>query len=115
MRCLGLLVVLAACPPKGPSTPAKPEIPNGPPGPAASGVYPASYVTQENGRNGWVMPLHAMQVDPGASEHVPESQNIDDATAAASGVPSAPAGNLWLVPAAGAPCKATAGKVYAAK
>jgi hypothetical protein len=116
MRCLALLPLLAACPPKNTATVAgRPQIPNGPPCPAASGVFTASYVTQDSGRSGWVMPLHSMQVDPGASEHVPEYQNIDASAAAASGVPAAPPGTLWLMTAAGAPCKATAGKVYAAK
>src|SRR3954464_15853539 len=107
MRCLALLLVLAACPPKNTATIAgKPEIPNGPPCPAANGVFTASFVTQDSGRSGWVMPLHSMQVDPGAREHVPEYQNIDASAASASGVPAAPTGTLWLMTAAGAPCKA---------
>src|SRR5512140_2365419 len=116
MRRAGLLLVLAACPPKNPQTAAtKPEIPDGPPCPAANGVFTASFVTQETGRNGWVMPVHAMQVDPGASEHLAEYQTLDPAAATASGVPPAPAGSLWLMTAAGQPCRASVGKPYAAK
>jgi hypothetical protein len=117
MRCLGLLLLLAACPPKNPQTAAgKPDIPNGPPCPSADGVFTASFVTNESGgRSGWVMPLSSMQVDPGASARVPEYQNVDIATASASGMPAPPTGNLWLMTAQGAPCKATAGKAYAAK
>jgi hypothetical protein len=116
MRCLGLLLLLAACPPKNTATVgSKPEIPNGPPCPAASGVYTASFVTQEGGRSGWVVPLSAMQVDPGASEHVPDYQNIDVTAASASGMPSPPTGTVWLMTSAGAPCRAAIGKTYAAK
>jgi hypothetical protein len=54
-----------------------------------------------------------MKVDPGAQ--VPEYQQLDEATASASGVPSGPTGPLWLVAGSGAPCAAKLGARYAAK
>lgn len=119
MRRIALLVVLAGCPPQGASTgpQAVPSAQSGAGCPGGSGVYIASYVTNEpgKGRAGWVMPLHAMQVDPGASEHVPDYAPMDATAASVSGVPAAPAGNAWLVTAQAAPCKLTLGGYYAAK
>lgn len=119
LRPLGLaslLALAAACPPKS-STGVQPqgEIPNGPPCPAASGVLTASFITQDSGRAGWVLPLHAMAVDPGESTKLPDYQNLDATTATASGVPAAPTGTLWLMTAAAAPCRAQIGKYFAAK
>ncbi|MDB4958526.1 MAG: hypothetical protein JWO36_6095 [Myxococcales bacterium] len=110
-----VLAVCAGCPPKpGPQT----QAPNPVAGagcPAASGVYVASYVTQEptKGRSGWVVPLQAMKLDSGAT--VPEYQSLDATAASASGVPAAPAGRLWLMTASSAPCSAKVGNFYAAK
>ncbi|MGE5181159.1 MAG: hypothetical protein ACM31C_03810 [Acidobacteriota bacterium] len=115
--CLGLLA-LAACPPRGnqPQTTPQPEA-NGPGCPTAAGVYTASYLTQDpaKGRSGWVMPLHAMQVDPGASTKLPDYAPMDATAASVSGVPPAPTGTLWLMTAQGAPCQAKLGSYYAAK
>jgi hypothetical protein len=117
MRRLALLVVLAACPPKsnGPSTtPQPPPAPTGAGCPTGDGVFVASYVTDAPGRGaGWVMPLHAMKIEPGAQ--VPEYAPLDPAAASASGVPAAPTGNLWLITENAAPCKATVKGYYAAK
>jgi hypothetical protein len=106
------VLALAGCPKKqvdAPVTPAGAGCPTG------SGVFLASYVTQDvgKGRSGWVVPLHAMKVEPGAV--VPDYAPIDEATASASGVPAAPAGSVWLATAAGTPCRATVGGYYAAK
>jgi hypothetical protein len=77
-------------------------------------VFLASYVTDAPGRgSGWVMPLHAMTVEPNA--HVPEYAPLDAAAAAASGVPAAPSRTMWLVTESAAPCKVTAKGYYAAK
>lgn len=116
MRRLALLLVLAACPPKstGPTATTTPPPPTGAGCPTADGVFVASYVTDAPGRGaGWVMPLHAMKVEPGAQ--VPEYQQVDAATAAASGVPAAPAATMWLVTEGAAPCKVTTRGYYAAK
>ena len=115
MRRLALLLVLAACPPKstGPTTTMPPPA-TGAGCPTADGVFVASYVTDAPGRGaGWVMPLHAMKVEPGAQ--VPEYQKVDAATAAASGVPAAPTATMWLVTEGAAPCKVTTRDYYAAK
>lgn len=113
MRRLALLFVLAACPPKQPTTPAASQ-PTGAGCPAADGVFVASYVTDAPGRGaGWVMPLHAMKVEPGAQ--VPDYAPLDAGAAAASGVPAIPADTLWLVTENAPPCKVTAKGYYAAK
>jgi fermentation-respiration switch protein FrsA (DUF1100 family) len=59
------------------------------------------------------MPLHAMKIDPAAQ--VPEYAPLDAAAAAASGVPAAPAGTMWLVTENAPPCKITTKGYYAAK
>jgi hypothetical protein len=78
-------------------------------------VYVASFVTQDagKGRTGWVVPLHAMTVEPGAT--VADYASIDAATASASGVPAAPTGTVWLATASGTPCRGKVGSYYAAK
>jgi hypothetical protein len=117
MRCACLaLLVLAACPPKAPTGPQQPQQ-TGVGCPSAANVYVASYLTQDpgKGRTGWVLPLHAMQIDPGSSQSVPDYTNLDGTTASVSGVPAAPAGSIWLMTAQAAPCHATVGKFYAAK
>jgi hypothetical protein len=108
-----LLIAIAGCPAKKQVD--APVTPTGAGCPAGDGVLVASYVTQEagKGRSGWVVPLHAMKVEPGAA--VPDYASMDAATASASGVPAAPTGTLWLATAAGAPCRATVGGFYAAK
>ncbi len=116
MRRLALLLVLSACPPKssGPQTTPTQQPPDGPGCPSGDGVFVASYVTDAPGRGaGWVMPLHAMKVEPGAQ--VPEYTPLDAAAAAASGVPAAPAGTMWLMTESAAPCKVTTKGYYAAK
>ncbi|HTR49753.1 MAG TPA: hypothetical protein VMJ10_03535 [Kofleriaceae bacterium] len=115
MRRLALLAVLSGCPPKGASTPQQ-QIPEGGPCAAAAGVFAASYVTSEGGSNGhvgWVLPLHAMAVEPTAQ--VAEWAPLDATTAGVSGVPPPPQGPLWLVTANAPPCPAKAGGYYAAK
>jgi hypothetical protein len=104
------LVVLAACPKKAPQSPV--QAAGCPP---ASGVFVASYVSQEagKGRSGWVLPLHASPLAD--AEHIADYANIDAAAASAAGVPAAPAGTLWLATASGAPCQARIGNYYAAK
>jgi hypothetical protein len=106
------LLTLAACPKKQVDAPAQPQ---GGGCPAASGVYIASFVTQDagKGRTGWVVPLQAMKVEPGAA--VADYASIDAATASASGVPAAPTGTVWLATAGGAPCRGKVGGFYAAK
>jgi hypothetical protein len=114
VRFACLLVVLAACPPKSaPSTTPPPQPPSA--GcPAASDVYIASYLTQDagKGRTGWVLPMHAVKVEPSAK--VAEYQPMDPAAVAASGVPAAPTGNMWLI-AGATPCQVRAAGAYAAK
>jgi hypothetical protein len=108
------LVLCAGCPPKaGPQTQA--PTPTGAGCPAASGVFVASYVTQDptKGRSGWVMPLQAMKVDAGVT--VPDYQSLDATAASVSGVPAAPSGTLWLMTANAPPCRARVGNFYAAK
>jgi len=110
------LVFLAACPPKNGTQTPPPQPLAGPGCPGASDVYVVSYVTQEpgKGRSGWVLPLHAMKVEPGAD--VPEYQPLDPAAASISGVPAAPTGPLWLVTGGtAAPCAVKLGTHYAAK
>jgi hypothetical protein len=111
LACMSILL-LAGCPPKSPNGP---SAGGGAGCPTAKNVYVASYLTQDagKGRTGWVLPLQALKVDPGAS--TPEYAELDPAAASASGVPAAPTGTLWLVTAAGTPCRASAGKYYAAK
>ena len=108
------LVLCGGCPLKpGPS--AREPAAAGAGCPAASGVYVASYVTQEptKGRSGWVLPLQAMKIDAGVT--VPDYQSLDATAASVSGVPTAPVGPLWLMTGSGAPCLAKVGKFYAAK
>src|SRR5262249_50286698 len=92
-----------------------PQPPSGPGCPAATDVYVASYLTQDpgKGRSGWVMPLHAMKIEPGAQ--VAEYQPLDETAASMSGIPQPPAGTLWLVRGSGAPCQVKLGSHYAAK
>lgn len=106
-----LVLALAACP-KQATTPG-PQAGAG--CPSASGVFVASYVSQEpgKGRSGWVLPLFASPLD--ATAEVADYANIDAAAAAAAGVPAAPRGTLWLATASGAPCQATVGRHYMAK
>lgn len=116
MRRIALLLVLAACPKNNGSatTPPPGPSPTGAGCPAGDGVFIASYVTDAPGRGaGWVMPLHAMKVEPGAQ--VPEYAPLDEAAASASGVPAAPSGPLWLVTENAPPCKITVKGYYAAK
>lgn len=102
-----LVLALAACPKKG--TTGQPQTGAG--CPAASGVYEASYVSQEKGRSGWAVPLHAAPLTGDA----PAYASIDAAAASAAGVPAAPTGVLWLATATGAPCQAKIGGYYSAK
>ena len=113
LACASFVLVLGACPRK--SEPTAPPAQTGAGCPAGGGVYIASYVTQEasKGRSGWVVPLHAMAVEPGAE--VPAYAPLDAAAASASGVPAAPSGTLWLATASGEPCRAKLGGYYAAK
>ena len=115
---IALVGALASCPPPQAAQPAPPaQQPQlqGAGCPAATGVFLASYVTQDpgKGRTGWVMPLHAMKVDAGAA--IADYAPMDDAAATASGVPPTPAGNLWLVSGTAAPCLVKLGGHYAAK
>ncbi|MBV8761206.1 MAG: hypothetical protein JO257_28170 [Deltaproteobacteria bacterium] len=113
MRLAYLLPLLAACPPKH-TQPPGPAAATGAGCPSADGVFVASYVTDAPGRGaGWVMPLHSMKVEPGAQ--VPEYQQLDEASATASGVPAPPQQPLWLVTESAPPCKATLRGYYAAK
>ena len=107
---LFLAMSLAGCPAKKSTTPEA----AGAGCPTATNVYVASYVTQEagKGRSGWVLPLHVV---PGATGDAAAYASIDGAAAQAAGVSGAPTGTPWLVTAAGAPCRATLGKYYAAK
>ena len=106
------LLLLAACPPKSSTTP--PPQPPAAGCPAASDVYISSYLTQDagKGRSGWVLPMHAMKVETNAQ--VAEYQPLDAAAVAASGVPAAPVGNIWLISGA-PPCQVRVGGAYAAK
>lgn len=103
-------LILAACP-KGASN-TGPAV-AGAGCPSGRGVFVASYVQQEpsKGRSGWVIPLHAVQ----ATGSEPDYANVDPAAASAAGVPAVPTGTMWLTNGSGEPCKATAGKLYAAK
>ena len=116
LTCLALLA-LAGCPPKNPQTPNAPPEQSGAGCPTASGVYVATYLTQEpaKGRSGWVLPLHSMQIDPGQSVKMPDYAPMDATAASVSGVPAAPGGSLWLMSAGAAPCHAKLGSYYAAK
>ena len=108
-----LLPLLAACPPK-PTAPPQPPQPTGAGCPSADGVFVASYVTDAPGRApGWVLPLHAMKLEPGAQ--VPDYQPMDEATATVSGVPAPPQQTLWLVTENAPPCKVVLRGFYAAK
>ncbi len=108
------LLSLAACPKKQADTSTTAQQ-QGAGCPTGAGVFVASFVTQDatKGRSGWVVPLHAMKVEPGAS--VPEYAPIDAATAGASGVPAAPTKTVWLATASGTPCRGKVGGYYAAK
>ena len=108
MRRLVWLVVVG-CVPKGSNTP---PIPEGGPCPGGSGVYVASYEAGKD-HTGWVMPLHAMPVEPTAT--VPDWAPLDATAAGVSGVPQPPAGPLWLVTPTAPPCPVKIGGYYAAK
>ncbi|HEY5950613.1 MAG TPA: hypothetical protein VIV40_34210 [Kofleriaceae bacterium] len=105
--CVGLVLALAACPKKGTTT----QVQAGAGCPAASGVYVASYVSQDKGRSGWAVPLHVKPLEGDVADYA----SIDAAAATAAGVPAAPTGSLWLATAGGAPCQAKIGGYYAAK
>lgn len=106
------LVTLAGCPPKSNTNQAQAPQPPGAGCPAANGVFIASYLTQDagKGRTGWVLPMSAIKAESTAADYA----SIDAATASASGVPAAPAGNLWLL-AGATPCQVRIGSAYAAK
>jgi hypothetical protein len=112
--CCSLMLLLAACPPKNPPATATPPQPPSAGCPAASDVYISSYLTQDagKGRTGWVLPMHAMKVE--AKQQVADYQPLDAAAVAASGVPAAPIGNIWLISGA-APCQVRLAGAYAAK
>jgi hypothetical protein len=103
------LLALAACPSHS-NTPAAQF---GAGCPTASGVYVASYVSQEpgKGRSGWAVALHARPLE----QDMPDYTTIDAATARAAGVPEAPTGTVWLATASAKPCRAKIGSYYAAK
>jgi hypothetical protein len=108
-----LLVLLAACPPKNASTP---QIPEGGPCPNAAGVYIATWMADDTGgskHTGWVLPLHAMAVEPTAQ--IADYARLDATEASVSGVPAPPQGRLWLMTADAPPCEAKLGTFYAAK
>jgi hypothetical protein len=105
-------LVLAACP-RPQSGTGGPTAQGGAGCPAASGVYIASYASQDGGRGTWVVPLHAAPL--GAGAQVADYAPIDAAAASAAGVPAAPTGTLWLATANGQPCRASVGGYYAAK
>jgi hypothetical protein len=63
------------------------------------------------GYTGWVLPLHSRAVDTLAG--TPAYTAIEPSAAAAVGVPVAPEA-VWLLSPRGAPCRATAGRLYAA-
>jgi hypothetical protein len=114
MRCLVVFmaaVMLGACPSKQPAGPQM----AGAGCPSGDGVFVASYVTQEpgKGRSGWVVPLHAAELEAGAQ--AADYASIDGATASSAGVPAPPTGTLWLATATGQPCRATMGGYYAAR
>ncbi len=106
-----LVLVLAGCPKPSATTQ---QVQAGAGCPAASGVYVASYVTQEQsrGRSGWVVPLHVKPLEQDAADYT----TIDAAAATAAGVPAAPTGSVWLAtPGAKTPCRAKVAGYYAAK
>jgi hypothetical protein len=106
------LLLLAACPSKGAEAPTQPQ---GAGCPAGNGVFVASYAAQDAtaGRSGWVVPLHANPAP--ADSGLPAYGQIDAATAAASGVPVAPTGTVWLATPSAPPCRAKVGSYYAAR
>jgi hypothetical protein len=84
--------------------------------PAASQVYVASYLTQDDGATsaghaGWVLPLFDRRV--GSLDNQPEYAAIDGAAARSLGVPAAPS-SAWMMVPGQPPCKATIGAYYAA-
>ena len=103
--CITVLA-LAACPHKGTTTQQ-----SGAGCPHASGVFVASYVTQDKGRSGWAVPLHAAPV----SGEVADYARMDATTASAAGVPRAPTTTVWLATPDAPPCMARVGDYYAAK
>src|SRR5580704_10702686 len=118
-----ILLVFVACVPQGqqPTAPmgqvAQPQSSGGQ-CPAPDGVYIASFLSQDpaKGRSGWVLPLHAMPVEPGASTKLPDWAVLDVTAASVSGVPVAPSGTLWLITPGAAACHViTLGHYYAAK
>ncbi|HEX4421436.1 MAG TPA: hypothetical protein VH165_26150 [Kofleriaceae bacterium] len=119
LACLSV-VLLAACPPPGggPQPPVTPAA-TGAGCPAASNVFVASYLTQDEngagdasaGHTGWVLPLHDLRVAD--LTHQPEFAELDATAAGAAGVPVAPA-SVWLILPGQPMCHATVGKYYAA-
>jgi len=119
-RLACLVLALAACPAPGGGRrqPVEPAA-SGAGCPAATGIYVASYLTQDEhgagdasaGHTGWVLPLHDLRVATIANQ--PEYATIDATTAGALGVPAAPPG-IWLMAPGRPPCKATIGSYYAA-
>jgi hypothetical protein len=104
------LLVLAACPKKGTQS----TVQAGGGCPSASGVFVASYVSQDagKGRSGWVVPLYAA---PLADPQVADYASIEASAASAAGVPAAPTGTLWLQTSTGASCRGKLGSYYVAK
>ena len=107
IRLALILVLLAACPKKG--TTSQPVAGAG--CPTAAGVYVASFASQQQGRSGWVVPLHAVPLQGEAAEYA----TVDAAAATAAGTPPPPTGTLWLVGPNGPPCQVKVGAYYAAK
>jgi hypothetical protein len=112
--CL-LVLVLAACPARGPGAQPAQPIAAGAGCPTAANVHVASYLTQDGaargGHTGWVLPLHDLKVE--ALTNQPEYTVLDAATAGALGVPPPPA-NAWLMVPGQQPCKLTIGAYYGA-
>jgi hypothetical protein len=119
-RLACLVLVLAGCPVPGNGLrqPGRP-VASSAGCPAASNIFVASYLTQDEhgvgdasaGHTGWVLPLHDIRVP--TIENQPEYKTLDATTAGAIGVPPAPAG-VWLMEPGQPPCKATVGPYYGA-
>jgi hypothetical protein len=110
-----LVLVLAACPARGPGVAPAPPVVAGAGCPTASNVHVASYLTQDGaargGHTGWVLPLHDLKVE--ALTNQPEYTALDATTAGALGVPPAPT-SAWLMVPGQPPCKLTIGSYYGA-